>query len=359
MEGQAIVLDAGSGWFKAGFSGEEEPRAVFPTAVAKEIDNTEGTLGRGHSDNAYAGEPLHGDVVRRGVVVDWDAMETVWRHAFERELSAAPEEHRVLLTEAPLAGTKEKMLEVMFEKFRVPAAYVTSDALLSLYAAGKLSGLVVECGHGVASATPVHNGTIIEEATVRVEFAGVDLTEYLLGRLHDMSYVGVDAAMARRIKEKLCHVALDFEKEMSLREFGPPYELPDGKKLSIGEETIRCPEMLFRPFPDLGKSTPGIHEMAFRSLDKCDTKLRSLLLGNVVVCGGTTLMSGFAERMQKLMAEGAQTRGVGKAKVVSTQDKRYAAWAGGSMLAAMPSFQAQWISRREYEERGSSTSAQK
>ena len=98
--------------------------------------------------------------IEYGIVTDWDDMETIWHHIFHNELRVAPEEHPVLLTEALLnpKAHREKMTQIMFETFNVPAMYVAMQALLSMYTGGRSSATVFEAGDGVVQVVPIYEG---------------------------------------------------------------------------------------------------------------------------------------------------------------------------------------------------------
>jgi centractin len=179
--------------------------------------------------------------MEHGVVVDWADMERVWAHVYARDqLDVAAEEHpvrvssrtesdpkstdrlneffcvstgihiltpnplpthtftqqktkrnrnfepkqnktQVLLTEAPLNPVinREKAAEVLFETFNVPALFVAPQAILSLYASGRTTGVVLDSGDGVSHVVPVYEGFALPHAITRTDVAGRDVTDQL------------------------------------------------------------------------------------------------------------------------------------------------------------------------------------
>ncbi|XP_069776360.1 actin-like protein 7B [Narcine bancroftii] len=357
---RAVMIDLGTGYCKAGYTGLPLPSVVLPSTMGRPVQM--GTEPGDNRQENFVGEVLAApepalklaSPLRHGIVADWDGAEALLAHIFHRALRILPEEHAVMVADPPLspASNREKMAEVLFETFGAPSIHVADQSVLSLYSSGCITGLVVECGHGVTHVAPVHEGYIMPHVTARADYGGADLNDYLLQLLNEAGHRFTEAGLhiVEDIKKKCCYTSVNFEEELGLdvNEHLVEYELPDGYIVSLGKERFRCPEALFKPSL-MGSKEPGVHSLALHSLDSCDSPVKDSIASNILVCGGSTMFGGFSERLQKEM----DRLGSGRNPAVRCfPARKYSVWLGGSILASLQAFQQLWVHRREYDEWG-------
>ncbi|KAK0852212.1 actin, partial [Friedmanniomyces endolithicus] len=225
------------------------------------------------------------------------------------------------------------MTQIVFETFNAPAFYVSIQAVLSLYASGRTTGIVLDSGDGVTHVVPIYEGFALPHAISRVDMAGRDLTDYLMKILAERGYTFSTTA-EREIEIQTASQSSSLEKS---------YELPDGQVITIGNERFRAPEALFQPSV-LGLESGGIHVTTFNSIMKCDVDVRKDLYGNIVMSGGTTMYPGISDRMQKEITALAPSSM--KVRIIAPPERKYSVWIGGSILASLSTFQQMWISKQ-------------
>ena len=263
-------------------------------------------------------------------------------------------------------SNRDTAAQILFETFNVPALYTSIQAVLSLYASGRTTGIVLDSGDGVSHAVPVYEGFAMPSSIRRIDVAGRDVTEYLQLLFRKSGYVfhtSAEKEVVRDIKEKSCYVASDPKKEE--KEWsgygGVPegkvveYPLPDGQKIKanhpihhtlvprvanrccvqVGAERFRAPEILFDP-EIIGLEYPGIHQIVVDAINRTDLDLRKSLFGNIVLSGGSTLTKGFGDRLlhevQRLAVKDMRI------KIFAPPERKYSTWIGGSILAGLSTF---------------------
>ncbi|XP_075404032.1 uncharacterized protein LOC142446174 [Tenrec ecaudatus] len=339
----AVVIDTGTGFTKCGLAGEDHILSLVPSRVQRLQHPAQSQPRYVVSEDQEGSYP----VLNRGVVSDWDALEVLWQHLFYCRLRMQPEELAVLVADSPVSPrtNREKVAEILFERFHVPAMQTVCQALLALYAYGRTSGLVLGSGYGTSYVTPILTGDMAPLDTYRLDIAGSDLTEYFAQLLLAVGHASPKTGLLNQMKEVSCYVAMDVAAEMNgpQAQAGVDFVLPDQRVITLGSERFRCPEALFQPNL-LGLSQPGLPQLALLSISQLEAKQQEQLLANVVLDGGSTLLRGFPERLRQELGP--------RATVLASPHRALAAWLGGSMLASRDSFQNLWLSRREYEEEG-------
>ncbi|CAN1241760.1 Actin-related protein 4, partial [Linum perenne] len=408
-EVSAIVIDLGSHTCKAGYAGEDAPKAVFPSVVGAidqmEVDDNTSNRKLYVGSQSLGFRRDHMEVlspIKDGVVVDWDIVDSIWDHAFRECLLVDPKEHPMLLAE-PSSNSqqqRERTVELMFEKYNVPALFLAKNAVLTSFASGRATALVVDSGGGSTTVAPVHDGYVLQKAVTSCPIGGDFLSDCLLKSLESKGVVikprysfkrketrpgefqAVDVdfpnttesyrlysqrVIASDIKECVCRAPDTPYDEASYSNIPmTPYELPDGQTIEIGADRFKIPDILFNPslaqtipgiesFVEISPNVRGLPQMVIDSINRCDVDIRRELFSSILLSGGTASMQQLKERLEKdLLEESPQAARVKVLASGNSTERRFSVWIGGSILASLGSFQQMWFSKAEYEEHGAS-----
>jgi actin len=386
MDDATVVIDLGSGFTKAGFSGEVGLRTLFPSIVGR-------SRNRWIDENVYVGDECARKrdlldvkrVLEGGAVADWDDIKRVLHKTFY-DLRLAPEDQRVpvLLTlpfESPQRSVTshaphtqpEKTMQVMFESFATPLLHLANSASLSLLAARRKTGLVVDFGYAGVQIVPVYDGLALTGLATRFEVGGRDVDDCLIRLLAESKGYSFSTSAMRevavRMKETLCYVAADLETEAKRasaqnNELERKFEILGAESFfTLTTERFQCTEVFFSPKligRDSDNKGGGLPRAIAAVVDKCDCALQETMLGNIVLCGASSLFPGLAERLahevralvQAKSSIGSSSSVTVNVDVVAPLDRRFLAWEGGALLATDPSFASLCATKSEYDEFG-------
>lgn len=323
-EGTPIVIDNGSFQIKAGFSSDDVPTVKFENVTSDGL------------------RPI-----QRKIVCDWEGIEEIWHYTIYGGLKAEPEEHPVLMSESALnpKELREKCMQIMFYTFNVPKCYLAQQAVLSLYASGRTTGIVVDSGYKTTEIVPVYEGHALSHAALSLHVGGKQIDE----RIAPSLLKNTDDNIIRDTKEKDSYVAFNYSQELA-KATKQAYRLPDGNIITPASARFRCTEILFQP--DLGGiKSNGVHQLLNESVIKCNKDIRADLFGNIIMSGGSTMLNGFKERLEKeikVLVSSDNTT----IKVIASEERKHSQWIGGSILASLSTFEEMWITSEEYDEYG-------
>ena len=446
-EVSALVLDPGYCNTRAGWAGEDVPKSVLPSFYGhinsdppRDLFGDEYLVPRGDLE-------VRNYMNRDSVVEDWDIAPKFWEHMLVNRLqpqrptapsknglnddpkeqvqdgegdvamdgAAAEEtaeqekalqENPLLVTEAPWNSTKarEKTTEIIMESWGCPAFWLSRTPVLSAFAAGKATALVIDVGGSNTSVAAVHDGMVLKRSIQRSPVGGLWLSSQLRSMFENSepkvpltptflveNKTAVDAlapaqARLRKFPFEINDSFRHYEEERVLTEFkesvvevwrgpgrlsapgnedyvktqpGRVFEMPDGYNQMWREQRFRASEAMFDetagyPLPESERLNKDqtIPQLIRTALEAVDVDLRPNLLGNVVVTGSTSLLNGFNDRLNNELTN--MYPGV-KIKIHAaglTSERRFGAWIGGSILSSLGTFHQMWISRKEYEENG-------
>ncbi|XP_072937718.1 actin-like protein 6A [Epargyreus clarus] len=404
----ALVFDPGHHSLRVGYAQEDTPKADIPAVIgvgpATHIPDAEEKVPDGNvtQSGAKTGGDLryyidvteihvprpHMEIqtyMKDGQVDNWDLFEKMLDYCYSKVIRSPSEHHPALFTEAVWTSrsAREKLAELLFEKYQAPAFFLVKNAVLAAFANGKSTALVLDAGASQTSAVPVIDGYALASAAVRSPIGGDHLAaqaKHMLNSLHIQMLPVYSIQSKEVIRERerarytlktlpagLTHSWQQYMLKRQYEDFvhcvaqisespydertvaavpGVHYEFPGGYHQDFGPERFKLTECLF-------EQTLGAPHLACAAVGACDADARPALWGCVVACGGAAAAGGWLERVaRELAARAPSSHRIKTHAPPAPAERRFAAWIGGSILASIGSFQQMWISSQEYGEGG-------
>lgn len=383
----ALVVDIGGDTCRVGLAGEEFPRLVVPSRVVtspcgvvplrSELQMLTAawrpclSYNSNSCDSCWDAEALNALISLSLVGGGAPPGAIPWPSG-----GAGPEQEPlpVLLSEPNQISDKfrEIVAEALFETHAVPAISFCSRASLSAFSCGRTSALVVDVGAGLSSVAPVCDGCVVGRASGAIgplreaTFAGQALDSVLLEELHKH---GVEPSqgtvpegrrslvlsrLAQDVKESICFCAhAPVSTLAAVQDY--VHTLPDGQRVNVAAFSREVPEALwtgraeFVGLPKLFDSS--VQALLLGGMSQGVAAAKEVV-GSTLLVGGTTRFVNFKNRFESSVSETGRRLGTSKKLKVHLREHRYAAWAGGSVLASTEAAGPRWVTHDEFKDNG-------
>ncbi|KAK6341710.1 Actin- protein 6 [Orbilia brochopaga] len=396
-----LVLDNGAYTIKAGYATRNtdlSDSTTIPNCIARSRDRRL-YIGKQLESCKDFGSIVFRQPVEKGYIVNWESEKEIWdRILFDEEspLKCDTKSTTLILTEAPNAPTplQTNVDQMVFEEYEFGAYYrCPASQLIAWNDIGQLFNpdaapqhnaaecvLVVDSGYSFTHVVPVINGKPYQAAIRRIDVGGKVLTNYLkeLFSIRQLNMMD-ETYIVNEIKESCCYVSTDLKRDLDIckrmkrNDIVKEYVLPDYKTLFtgvlrdqsdrghlskdveqtliVGNERFMAPELLFHP-GDVGYRQAGLPEVIMRAINIVPEEYRALLLANIVLIGGNSLLRGLKERLEAELVPMAPENCIVRISMPSDPIKY--AWQGGVALGNnKTALEQHRITRAEYLEHGS------
>lgn len=394
-EVSSLVFDLGTFNHRIGYSGEDSPKIAYQPLIGE--DNEKLYFNEYGLRYINPKTKVKTFMKQDGAIGDFDLFEKNINYLLEDVLSLNLSEHPLLFSEPSLHNktNRIKLTEFMFEKYKIPAIYISKSAVLSGFSCGRSTCLVFDSGHNTTYAVPVSEGYALQKCLIKSNIAGDWVSEQVEKNLEKKGininpfykfkvkkegdkfkpeYIKDDITfdksyetfwkkeIIRDIKET-CLITNDepLKYDAEKDEFIPTsvnqeltYDLPDKKTINLSQDRNLIIERVFNPVKEYPEFL-GYHQMVNNAISQADLEIKKELYSNIFLCGGNTLFTGFPERFQKQITN--TNKQTFKIKIIthpSNTERKFSSWIGGSILSSLGTFHQLWLSLAEFEEHGAS-----
>jgi len=363
---QKIILDIGSLYIKFGLSGEASPRQCLPNRVYENIENCpEGVLVEGDLKplyqlrlNSHALTEICERFKEQVKLIFYRFMMSDYKH-----------KRKVLIAENLLLplDIKNMIATVLFEYMNVPSIIFAPSQLLALTSVGKKTGLVVDCGYLETTVLPISDYGCLLHSIKTMPCAGQDISQHLKQLIIKYASISFDDGsifpfseewqyiltdyIIEDIKASVCFVGqkpdqtIDIQERTkdghiiyrsSATEIGYPMEDRGLKILIPGWVRERAAEILF----DEERNEASIISLIIDAIKSTPTDLRTSLIQNVLLIGGTSMLPGFSLRISQELKEQLIENNFNQlsthVKIIRSKfPANTASWIGGSILGSL------------------------
>lgn len=374
LENPIIIIDIGACSVRAGLVREDPyPEIFFPAVCsfdAKSFDVIECGLPALLPDNRFKAHQVYPrkvslrmDRQRSEANLPLKAMDAIVS-TIMMQLDIDPQAAQLIMTLPPTAPEQERddLVELLLDTFGFAGICLQDQTQLALYSYNTTTGIIVDIGNHI-TVVPYIDGYAIEAGITRLPFGGNAITENLakLVTMKGMRYFSeTEMFINRFIKESLCYVSQSYEEDLAECDKDPKafirgvdvdrFQLPDHRKMvTLDASLFKAPEGLFSPHL-WGKDVPGLHEIVWKAIQACPIDQRREVSKNIFLSGGSSVIPGLKERLQKEVASMAPT---GVAIEVHTRGSfHHAAYCGASVLASLGSFHNYMVSWDDWSTAG-------
>jgi len=370
-----IIIDIGSYALKIGFGGEYAPRFDLPLVMGQIKDNIdfitkkrifhELNIKNLKQEYFLGQEALY---LRNYLDLKWlyDGRSILDEFFFEKVFELASDllkaNQTILISQPFYSNVVNQFGEKLFSAYNAYEVIPAVQPLLNFIASGTNTGLMVDIGHFLTQITPVVNGVILGDGARVVDIGGKDITDLLEQLLIERNaFAGVKQSsmlspesLSETIKELYCYVSRDPAEELdNPRRRGSDIKFPllYDETIQIQEERFLAPEVLFTPHT---KNVDPLDKLIADIVINYDADIQQVLLGNILITGGTSLLPGLAERIyeelvRKFIDFDYKINVVPFARFGSP---RYSTFFGAAKLTTTDVYKSFKISRVDYEMSG-------
>lgn len=382
-EVSSLVFDIGTFNARFGYSGEDSPKFVFQSQIGNSKNNS---VFVGENDLRFfkPGIKICSPLNNQGFIENIDSYESMINHVYSKCLKAESKDHPVLFSEPGIHNkeNRNQLVQLMFEKFQIPAIFTCKSPVLSAFSCGRSTALIFDSGHNTTWASTVHDGYVLYKSQIKYDIGGSTITNQLSKILKNK---GVNVTPHYRFNKNIKDdgsFSTEYLDEDFFNDVDPNYELfwkneivrdiketsltfsenidainyelPDGINVELNSNERK--EILDSMF-EQNKNVPGFNGfqyMVHDAISKADIDIKKDLYSNIFATGGNTIFTDFIDKFNRVLNTLAPNNV--KVKVLShptSLEKKLSAWIGGSILSSLGTFHQIWFSKQEYEEHGS------